>query len=196
VRTSTAVAPQPAFGIRGFGSLNYMFFNAHDSFEAIFGSSSFPFFGGGAEVIFAKHFFVSGTVEHFQKTGERVFVSNGQVYKLGLEDKVSITPISISAGYRLNSSDRFVPYFGGGAGVYKFKETSEFADANENSDETFTSYHALAGVEYAAAKWVFAAFEVQYTGVPNALGAPGVSGEFGEENLGGLSLRGKVSFGR
>ena len=80
--------------------------------------------------------------------------------------------------------------------MYKFKETSEFADANENSDETFTSYHALAGVEYAAAKSAFAAFEVQYTGVPNALGAPGVSGEFGEENLGGLSLRGKVSFGR
>ena len=193
---STPLAPQPAFGIRGFGSLNYMFFSAHDSFEAIFGSSSYPFFGGGGEVIFARHFFVSGTIEHFQKTGERVFVSNGQVYKLGLDDKVSITPIFVTAGYRLQSSDRIVPYVGGGAGVYRFTEESEFADPGENTKETFTSYHGLAGVEYAAMKWLFASFEVQYTSVPDALGAPGVSGEFDEKNLGGLSLRAKVSIGR
>jgi opacity protein-like surface antigen len=196
VTSSRPAAPPPAFGIRGFGSLNYMFFNAHDSFEAIFGASSYPFFGGGGEVIFARHFFVSGTVEHFQKTGERVFVSNGEVFKLGLDDKVSITPVSITGGYRLNSADRLVPYVGGGAGIYKFKETSEFADANENTEDTFTSYHALAGVEYGASKWLFAAFEVQYTTVPDALGAPGVSGEFGEKNLGGLSLRAKVLIGR
>jgi opacity protein-like surface antigen len=196
VATSRPLAPQPAFGIRGFGSLNYMFFSAHDSFEAIFGSSSHAFYGGGGEVIFAKHFFVSGTIEHFQKTGERVFVSNGETFGLGLDDKVTITPIFVTAGYRLNSADRFVPYVGGGAGVYKFKEESEFADANENTSDTFTSYHALAGVEYAAAKWIFASFEVQYTSVPDALGAPGVSGEFDEKNLGGLSLRAKVSIGR
>ena len=116
VTSSRPAAPPPAFGIRGFGSLNYMFFNAHDSFEAIFGASSYPFFGGGGEVIFARHFFVSGTVEHFQKTGERVFVSNGEVFKLGLDDKVSITPVSITGGYRLNSADRLVPYVGGGQG--------------------------------------------------------------------------------
>jgi hypothetical protein len=51
-------------------------------------------------------------------------------------------------------------------------------------------------VEYAASKWLFAGFEVRYTAVPNALGAPGVSAEFDEENLGGLSLSVKVSVGR
>ena len=83
-----------------------------------------------------------------------------------------------------------------GAGVYRFKEESEFADPGENTSDTFTSYHGLAGVEYMAAKWIFASFEVQYTSVPDALGAPGVSGEFDEKNRGGLALRAKVSIGR
>ena len=45
-------------------------------------------------------------------------------------------------------------------------------------------------------KWVLTAFEVQYTTVPDALGMPGVSGEFGETNLGGLTFRVKVLVGR
>jgi opacity protein-like surface antigen len=173
-----------------------MFFAAHDSFDAIFGASSYPLFGGGAQVIFARHFYVSGQYEYFHKTGERVFVSNGEVFPLGIEDRVTIQPITFTAGYRFTSADRFVPYVGGGAGVYRFEETSDFAEGSENVQENYTSYHALAGVEYGAAKWLFAAFEVQYTGVPNSLGAPGVAAEFDEKNLGGLSLQFKLLVGR
>jgi len=194
--TASAPQAQPAFGIRGFATLDYMFFAAHDSFDALFGASSYPFFGGGAQVIFARHFYVSGQYEYFQKTGERVFVSNGEVFPLGIKDKVTIEPFTATFGYRLRSADRFVPYFGGGVGVYQFKETSDFAEGDENVNENYTSYHALAGVEYGAAKWLFAAFEVQYTGVPNSLEAPGVSAEFDEKNLGGLSLQFKVLVGR
>jgi opacity protein-like surface antigen len=196
VAATKPALPAPAFGIRGFGSFNYMFFAAQDSFEAVFGASSYPMYGGGAEVIFGGRFFVSGSFEHFQRTGQRVFVSDGEVFELGIDDKVTIQPITFTAGYRLRSSDRFVPYLGGGAGIYRFKEESEFADPGEDIDDTFTSYHALAGVEYAASKWLFAGFEVQYTGVPDSLGVSGVSAEFDEKNLGGLSLRVKLSVGR
>ena len=196
VSAGKAAPPAPAVGIRGFGSLDYMFFAAHDSFEAVFGASSYPMFGGGAEVVFGGRFFVSGSFEHFRKTGQRVFVSGGQVYQLGIDDTVTIQPITVTAGYRLRSADRYVPYFGGGVGVYKFKEESEFADPGENIDDSYTSYHALAGVEYAASRWLFASFEVQYTGVPNSLGVSGVSKEFDEKNLGGLSLRFKLAVGR
>lgn len=194
--TTTAPVARPAFGLRGFGSVSYMFFRAQQSFEAVLGSSAQPFFGGGAQVVFADRFFVSGGVERFRKTGERVFVSDGEVFKLGIDDTVTITPITVTAGYRFRSTDRFVPYLGGGAGVYQFKEVSEGADASENVDERFTSYHGLAGIEYTAAKWLFAAFEVQYTSVPNSLGVSGVSADFDEKNLGGLSLQLKVLVGR
>lgn len=194
-RSRPALTP-PALGIRGFGVVDYQFFTAQDSFDAILGGSSFPLFGGGVEVVFGGRFFANASATRFKKTGERVFVSGGEVFKLGIDDTVTITPIQFTAGYRLRSTDRLVPYVGGGAGIYKFKEESEFAEPGDNVDDSFASYHALAGVEYVASKWLFTSFEVQYTTVPDSLGAPGVSAAFDEKNLGGLSLRLKVSLGR
>ncbi len=186
----------PAFGLRGFGSVSYMLFQAKDSFDAIFGSEWQPFYGGGAQVVIHDRLFVEGSFEQFKKTGQRVVVADGEVLPLGIEDKVTINPITVSAGYRFRSSNTLVSYVGGGVGSYHLRETSEFADPSENVDEWHTSYHALGGVEFAVSKWVLTAFEAQYTSVPDALGGTGVAEEFGETNLGGMSLRVKVLVGR
>jgi opacity protein-like surface antigen len=187
---------RPAVGVRAFGSFSYMFFQATESFEAILGEPSQPFFGGGGEVVLWDRLFIAASVERMQQTGERVIVFEGEVFPLGIEDTITITPFTVTAGYRFRSTDRFVPYVGGGIGSYQFKEESEFADPDEDVDERFTSYRALAGVEYTAAKWLFASFEVQYTAVPDALGAPGVSADFDESNLGGVSVAVKLAVGR
>jgi hypothetical protein len=187
---------RPGFGIRGFGSFDYMWFAAEDSFEAILGEASHPLFGGGVDVIIANRIQASVSASRIRKTGQRVFVSDGEVFKLGLDDTVTVTPLVFTAAYRLPEFDRVIPYVGGGIGRYAFEEESEFAEAGENVDERFTSYHVLGGAEYAIAKWLFTAFEVQYATVPDSLGAPGVSSEFGEKDLGGFSLRVKVSVGR
>ena len=187
---------RPVVGIRGFGSFSYMFFQASDSFEAILGEPAQPFFGGGAEVVLWDRIFVGASIERMQQTGERVIVFENEVFPLGIDDTITITPVTVTAGYRFRSTDRFVPYVGGGIGSYRFEETSEFAEPDENVDERFTSYRALAGVEYTAARWLFASFEVQYTAVPDALGAPGVSADFDESNLGGVSVFVKLAVGR
>jgi opacity protein-like surface antigen len=182
--------------VRGSGSVSAMIFQAQDSFKAVFGENTQPLYGGGAEVVLWDHVFAAVSAERFHKTGERVIVSDGQVFKLGISDTVTITPVTFTGGYRFRATREFVPYVGGGAGFYKFKEESEFAEPSENSSETFTSYHALAGVEYGVRPWLFASFEAQYTSAPDALGAPGVGEDFDESNLGGISLRLKVSIGR
>jgi len=189
-------AQPPAIGIRGFGVGSYTYFQAHDSFEAIFGSAWQPLYGGGAQVVIRDRLFVEGSFEQFKKTGQRVIVSDGEVFPLGIDDRVTINPLTVSAGYRFRSSHNLVTYAGGGVGSYRFRETSDFNDPSENVDERHTSYHVLGGAEFAASRWVFTAFEVQYTSVPNGLGVPGVSGEFGETNLGGVSLRVKLLVGR
>ena len=125
-----------------------------------------------------------------------VFVSDGEVLPLGIEDRVTINPITFSAGYRFRTSSTLVSYVGGGAGSYRLRETSDFADPSENVDERHTAYHALGGVEFGISKWVLAAFEAQYTTVPDGLGGTGVAEAFGETNLGGTSLRFKVLVGR
>jgi opacity protein-like surface antigen len=190
-----AVSP-PAIGIRGFGVASYSLFQARDSFEAVLGSAWQPFFGGGGQVVIHDRFFVDASFEQFKKTGQRVIVSNGEVFPLGIDDEVTVNPFTVSGGYRFRTNRSMVSYVGGGIGTYRYRETSDFADPSENVDERHTGYHALGGVEYGFARWTFVAFEVRYASVPDALGPPGVSREFDETNLGGFSLGLRVLVGR
>ena len=185
----------PAFGFRGYAEGAYQWFTAKDSFNAIFETSSGPFYGGGGQV-HIRQFYVDVGLSRFEKTGERVFVFEDEIFRLGIPDRVTITPLVVTAGYRFPMANRTVPYLGGGVGSVKFEETSDEADADENVDERFTSYHAVGGVEYGATRWLFVAGEVRYAWVPDALGAPGVSAEFDESDLGGVSVAVKVMIGR
>ena len=185
---------EPAIGVRAFGSLGYEFFNAHDSFDAVLGHGGGFLFGGGAEVR-VHDIFVQGAVEYFHRTGQRVFELNGDVFGLGIADAVTMTPFAVTAGYKFHLRS-VNPYFGGGAGVIHYSETSDFAEAGENVDMNVTSYHVLAGVEWRASNgWLGTAFEVQYTHAPDALSG-GVADIFGEHNLGGIEARVKIEVGK
>jgi hypothetical protein len=72
----------------------------------------------------------------------------------------------------------------------------DFADASENTDERFTSYHVVAGAEYAVKKWLWVAGEARYTSVPDAIGAPGIAGELMRRTWGDLVVAVKVLVGR
>lgn len=185
----------PRFGIRGYAEGAYQWFTAADSFKAILDTSGGLFYGGGGQVHLGP-VYVDVGVSRFEKTGERAFVFEGDVFRLGIPDRITMTPVVVTAGYRFPIRDRIVPYVGGGVGSLKFEETSDFADAGENVSERFTSYHGVAGMEYSVTRWVFVAGEVRYASVPDALGAPGISGEFDESNLGGVSVAVKVLVGR
>jgi opacity protein-like surface antigen len=179
----------------GFGHAGYGAWLAHDTFTAVTDSAGAPMFGGGAQVRFGSGAFIEGTVERLEKTGQRVFVSNGQVFSLGIADTVRVIPIFASVGYR-HVGRKATPYVGGGVGTYLYKETSDFADPSENLDEHFTSYQVLAGVEFPSRSWVRPAVEVQFTTVPKALGDSGASAAFNEHNLGGIQVRVKILVGR
>jgi opacity protein-like surface antigen len=103
--------------------------------------------------------------------------------------------LTVSGGYRFKPSGKSVAYAGGGYTSLRFKETADFSEPGENTDERFNGFVILGGVEYAVHKWVFVSGEARYTGVPNAIGAPGVAAEFNESNLGGFSVALKVSVG-
>ena len=187
--------PAPRFGVRGYGEAAYQWFAAADSFKAILDTSSGLFYGGGAQVHVGP-IYVDVGVSRFEKTGERAFVFEGDVFRLGIPDRITITPLVVTAGYRFPIRDRVVPYVGGGVGSLKFEETSDFADPDENVSERFTSYHGVAGMEFGALRWLFVAGEVRYASVPDALGAPGIAADFDETNLGGYSVAVKVLVGR
>jgi opacity protein-like surface antigen len=183
-----------AVEVFGFGDIGDGSWLAHDTFNAVLGSSSAPMLGGGVQVRF-RSLFVEGSVERFQKSGTRVFVSGGEVFNLGIADTVRIIPIAATVGYR-RAGRRFTPYLGAGIGTHLYRETSDFADPSENVSEHFTSYHVLAGVEFASRRWLRAALEMQFTTVPSAFGTTGASAAFNEHNLGGVHGRLKIMVGR
>jgi hypothetical protein len=193
-RRPPAPIPRRDVGVFGFGQVGLGAWLAHDTFAAVLGNATTPMFGGGVQVRF-QSLFVEGAAERYQKTGERVFVKDGEVFKLGIADRVTVTPVFATVGYRRDGR-KYSGYGGAGAGRHSYKETFDFADPSEDVDKKFTSYHALGGVEFPARAWLRVAVEVQFTTVPNSLGASGASAAFKEHNLGGLQLRVKFLAGR
>jgi hypothetical protein len=191
-------ASKPAISIRGFGDLGSTTFSATESFKTILGSASGLVFGGGGEVVLPQNIFFGVHAARFRESGQRVFLFNGERFDLGIDTTVTVRPLELTAGYRFAPPRaRVIPYAGGGFGWHHYQETSTSAADADNVDETFHGYHLLGGAEVRIRRWLGAAGEAQWTTVPDALGKnpSGVSSDFDETDLGGVTLRGKVIIG-
>jgi opacity protein-like surface antigen len=197
--TEAAAQAQPTTTVRGFGDFGYTTFAASESFTATLGAAAGAVFGAGGEVVLPQRIFFGVRVSRFKADGERVFISDGERFGLGIPMTVTIRPILLSAGYRFGGPRATIhPYVGGGIGWHRYQETSEFAEAGEDVDEVFRGYHVLGGAEYRVARLLGIAGEAQWATVPDALGQnpSGVSAAFDETDLGGFTVRVKVVVGR
>ena len=184
--------------VRGFADVGSTTFTANESFEAILGKGGGMVFGGGGEIVLPQRIFVGVRASRFRETGERVFMFEDEVFRLGIPVTLTITPVELTGGYRFDFGQRLVPFAGGGVGWHRYQETSEFATDEENVDERHTGYHLLGGVELRLARWLGLAGEAQWTTVRDALGTDpnGVSAHFGESDLGGTTVRVRIVLGR
>jgi len=173
---------------------------AADSAQAIFGSSSGFSGGGSVQYAFKRGLFVRAGGRSFRKTGERVFLADASStpYPLGFPLEASITSIDVLAGWRFKlggkKPSRFVPYAALGVELASYKEESTVAGLVETSDASQAGFQAVGGVEASiAGGWSLAA-EVGYATVPSALGVGGVSKIYGEDDIGGLRVMGRVGY--
>jgi hypothetical protein len=189
--------PRPTLarrGVRGFADLGYGRFAAHKSFDAVLARSGGPWYGGGAEFRSGPWAF-EGSVERFEQTGERAFVLDERVFRLGIPDTITIVPIAGTIGYRRPFTPAWSVLAGVGAGRYLYREASTVAAVTETFSRPSTSYHLRANVEWHRRGLVATAAEIQYTFVPRALSG-GVAASFDEHDLGGVQVRLKVLVGR
>ncbi len=188
----------PAVVFRPFFVVSAERFTAQQTFKAAFGGTVEPMFGGGLEVVLRDGVYVDATVSRFKKTGQRAFVANGQIFPLGIPLTATLIPIEVTGGYRFNLSSwpRLVPYAGAGVGSYGYNETSEFSDPSENVSTRHLGYLAVGGVDVRVHRLVGVAGDVQYTRVTGILGSGGVSKAAGENDLGGVAVRVRVTIGR
>lgn len=192
-------APAPSRGVEvgGYAMVGRINFAANESFDAIFGESSGPIYGGGVRISEGGLFLDVGAWRYHAE-GERAFVAGGEVFPLGIPLEVTVIPIEFSAGwrFRLRKMPRLTPYAAGGYTLMKYRETSAFAADDEDADETFDGFHLFGGVEYKVTKWFGVAGEASWSTTPDAIGEAGVSAAFNETDLGGTTFRFKVTIGR
>jgi opacity protein-like surface antigen len=191
-----AAQPAPELAIRPFAFGSVQAFTAIDTFDAIFGRTWDPFFGGGVQIVFHDRYFVELSASRFKQTGERAFISGGQKYRLGIPLTATITPFEAAAGYRFRLSPRIRPYVSAGVGTYGYSETSSFSDAGEDVSARHVGFLLNGGAEFRVHKWVGIGADVAYTHVPGILGSGGVSQQAGEDDLGGVAGRVKLIVGR
>jgi hypothetical protein len=193
---SALAQDDPAISIRPFVFGSVQSFTAVDSFNAVFGRSYDPFFGGGVQVLFHGQYFVELTASRFKQSGQRAFFNNGQSFGLGIPLTATITPFEITGGYRFNLSPQVRPYVALGVGTYRYQETSSFSEAGEDLDVRHAGFVVNGGADFRIQRWVSIGADVQYTHVPGILGTAGVSQQAGENDLGGIAGRLKLIVGR
>jgi hypothetical protein len=185
-----------AASAQGFGvnaQAGYYAMTASDSAKAVFGSSGGFMGGGGLSYTFGR-LYVEGGARYFSKEGERVFIATpaDTPFPLGHPVKVRLVPGFGTVGYRFGNG-MFIPYVGAGGGVVSYREESTIAGEVTEVSETKAEFHGLVGVEYGRGHLRFAA-ELAYSSAPNAIGIAGVSKVYGEDDLGGLLIQGKILF--
>ena len=196
VAPAASAQDEPDLAIRPFVFGTIQGFSAVESFDAVFGRSFEPLFGGGVLVIFHEQFLVELSASRFKQTGERAFISNGQSFRLGIPLTATLTPFEVTAGYRFKVSPRVRPYIAAGVGTYQYKETSSFNDPGEDVDVRHAGFVVNGGVDFRLHPWIRIGADVQYTHVPGILGTAGVSAQANENDLGGVAARFKLIVGR
>lgn len=195
----SSARPSRSVQIGGYAMFGRISFTAVESFDAILGAPTGLMVGGGARVGLPwGGLFVDVGAWRFHREGERAFVFNDQVIPLGIPVDVMMSPLEVSAGwrFRLRRAPKLLPYVAGGFTSVAYQESSEFATTAEDVEETFNGYHLLGGLEYKITRWLGVAGEAAWTTVPDAIGESGVSAAFNENDLGGTTVRFKITIGR
>jgi hypothetical protein len=169
---------------------------AKDSFDAVTGSSTVTGIGVGLDVHNVwRSLFIRAAISKLNVDGERVFVDDGDVFKLGIPIEVKMTPIELGAGWRFKpiGSRAIVPYLGGGPLFFKHREESEGDDPEDRVNETHMGLFVFGGLEVPVVRHVSAGAELGYRSAK--VDSPGGAMRlFGESNLGGVTFRVMVSF--
>jgi hypothetical protein len=195
-------APKGPLGFDIFGGASVSWPAANDSFKAL-ELNEFPLeYGGGVRVTnLWRYLFAQVAVNRWSDSGERAFVdSEGNAFPLGIPLDVDATYIDASIGWkwptlRRDGSIAAWTYAGGGAGMTMYSESSPFAEAGDDLDESKISYNFVAGGEFPISKSLAVVVEGRYRYVPGLLGEDGVSEALGEETFGGFGVGAGIRIG-
>ena len=194
--SSGSTSSYPMFAPRGYVMFSRQQFQAEKTFEAIFDDASGSFRGFGADLVLARNVFVEIGWSRFEKTGERVFLFNDTISKLGIPLTATLRPFEITGGYRVTLWPRVIPYAGLGIASVRYEETSDFAATGDDVSVSGSGLVFEGGAEVRLARFVGVSADIHYSSLGDIIGEAGISKEYGEDNLGGTAVRFRIIIGR
>jgi hypothetical protein len=161
----------------------------------VFGSSGSFTFGGAFRFVHRRGFYVAGGARTWSKDGERVFAASATapVQRLGFPLSVRLTPVTATVGYRFRRTRTLVPYVGFGGGVTFYGEESDVAGDRRSESRSAGTFLGEAGVEYGKGRFRYA-LETSYGVATGGVGLGGISEVYGEDDIGGWAILGKVVY--
>lgn len=169
--------------------------NARSSAKAIFGGLPGGYtFGASLRVGLGESLFVGAGGRFFQREGQRAFVADktSPPFRLGHPLTIRIIPAYALIGYRFRRGSRLLPYVFVGPGLTSYRETSVVGELEvQPISQTKLSGHIAAGVEYGQGSARFG-IEAMYSMVPNSIGVAGISKVYGEDDIGGVTIVGRL----
>jgi hypothetical protein len=168
VAAPTAAQSPAAVSIRPFVMATAQSFAASDTFDASFGKTVLPFFGGGVQVVVNDGFFARSAPSRFRQTGERAFFINGTAFRLGIPLTATITPLEIAGGYRFKfrQQPRVRPYVAAGSVTTAIRKRRRSPRPARTSTTTHSGFLQNGGAEFRVNRCVGMAVDVQYSHVP------------------------------
>ena len=193
VTLAALAAPAGAGEIAVEGQAGYRDLAFKNTAQALFDSSGGGTFGGALRYTFWRGAFASVGFRTFSKDGERVYVasSTAPVQKLGFPLSLKLDSFPVMVGYRFRAGRMIVPYVAIGASITKYDETSTVAGESLDESVSKTGFAGAGGVEVGRGILRFGA-EAGYTTVSGAIGTDGVSKVYGEDDIGGFHVVGKL----
>jgi opacity protein-like surface antigen len=193
VLLAACAGPAAAGELAVEGQLGYFDMNAQHTAKALFGSSGGLTYGGAVRYTVWKGVFVSAGLRTFSKDGERIYLNapGGTIQKLGFPVSVRLTPFLLSAGYRFAHWKWVTPYASVGAAITSYSEKSDVAGQSFDDSFSKTGFIGAAGVDVGHGR-LRGGVEAGYSTVGSAVGLAGVSKVYGEDDLGGFHVVGKL----
>ena len=195
---AAGAAPLRAQGIFAAAQGGYFDMSgAKRSLEAVVGSSGFTTFGIETGYGFRRGLYASiGASFSPEKQGERVFLAgpSSPPFKLGFPLTLKTNVLYLDVGWRFLLKKRLVPYVAIGGELVSFRESSDVAGEIIAQDQNKGGFRALAGVEFKITGPLRFGVEGVYSVVPNSIGVGGVSEIYGEDDIGGFTVLGKLIF--
>lgn len=165
------------------------FTEAEQSVDAVFGGDSASLVGAQVEAQLRSGLFLGLSYETGDLDGNRVVLGPGGVpIPVPIEETLDTDFARLTAGWMFRRDYALTPVVGAGVTSLDWSEESRLdgvvVDSVSGSE---TGYHALGGLRYQWPRFSLGG-EVMFSSISDAVGQAGVTQEFGEDDLGGLSI--------